>query len=69
VFTARYALSPYIKQICFVFRGLIIRKGCVSDFGLIGGVCLEGLEATVKCSPGQDLNAVPPEYKAVMLPS
>jgi hypothetical protein len=24
VFTARYALSPYIKQISFVFKGLII---------------------------------------------
>jgi hypothetical protein len=24
VFTARYALSPYIKQIGFVFEGLII---------------------------------------------
>jgi hypothetical protein len=23
VFTARYALSPYIKQTCFVFKGLI----------------------------------------------
>jgi hypothetical protein len=23
VFTARYALSPYIKQICFVFKGLV----------------------------------------------
>jgi hypothetical protein len=23
VFTARYALGPYIKQICFVFKGLI----------------------------------------------
>jgi hypothetical protein len=23
VFTARYALSPYIKQMCFVFKGLI----------------------------------------------
>jgi hypothetical protein len=22
VFTARYALSPYIKQTCFVFKGL-----------------------------------------------
>jgi hypothetical protein len=22
VFTARYALSPYIKQVCFVFKGL-----------------------------------------------
>jgi hypothetical protein len=22
VFTARYALSPYVKQICFVFKGL-----------------------------------------------
>jgi hypothetical protein len=26
VFTARYALSPYIKQIHFVFKGLIITK-------------------------------------------
>jgi hypothetical protein len=25
VFTARYALSPYIKQIRFVFKGLIIK--------------------------------------------
>jgi hypothetical protein len=25
VFTARYALSPYIKQIRFVFKGLIYR--------------------------------------------
>jgi hypothetical protein len=24
VFTARYALSPYIKQIRFVFKGLIV---------------------------------------------
>jgi hypothetical protein len=24
VFTARYALSPYIKQICFIFKGLNI---------------------------------------------
>jgi hypothetical protein len=23
VFTARYALSPYIKEMCFVFKGLI----------------------------------------------
>jgi hypothetical protein len=27
VFTARYAFSPYIKQICFVFKGL---KGEIS---------------------------------------
>jgi hypothetical protein len=27
VFTARYALSPYIKQICFVFKGLIWSVG------------------------------------------
>jgi hypothetical protein len=25
VFTARYALSPYIKQIRFVFKGLIFK--------------------------------------------
>jgi hypothetical protein len=24
VFTARYALSPYIKQIRFVFKGLMV---------------------------------------------
>jgi hypothetical protein len=31
VFTARYALSPYIKQIRFVFKGIIMslkRRGC-----------------------------------------
>jgi hypothetical protein len=27
VFTARYALSPYIKQIRFVFKGLMVVKG------------------------------------------
>jgi hypothetical protein len=26
VFTARYALSPYIKQICFVFKGLNVKN-------------------------------------------
>jgi hypothetical protein len=26
VFTARYALSPYIKQIRFVFKGLIFQE-------------------------------------------
>jgi hypothetical protein len=31
VFTARYALSPYIKQIRFVFKGLIfILAKCLS---------------------------------------
>jgi hypothetical protein len=28
VFTVRYALRTYIKQIRFVFKGLIISKGC-----------------------------------------
>jgi hypothetical protein len=28
VFTARYALSPYIKQICFVFKGLMYIDDC-----------------------------------------
>jgi hypothetical protein len=27
VFTARYELSPYIKQIRFVFKGLMLREG------------------------------------------
>jgi hypothetical protein len=26
VFTARYALSPYLKQTRFVFKGLMVRK-------------------------------------------
>jgi hypothetical protein len=30
VFTARYALSPYIKQICFVFKRLILEYGAVT---------------------------------------
>jgi hypothetical protein len=30
VFTARYALSPYIKQIRFVFKGLIIFKEIIA---------------------------------------
>jgi hypothetical protein len=29
VFTARYALSPYIKQIRFAFKGLITRRYCM----------------------------------------
>jgi hypothetical protein len=33
VFTARYALSPYIKQIRFVFKGLsILVKPCIFQF-------------------------------------
>jgi hypothetical protein len=31
VFTARYALSPYIKQIRFVFRGFIHIQYCTSQ--------------------------------------
>jgi hypothetical protein len=31
VFTARYALSPYIKQIRFVFKGLKWRRGFVKN--------------------------------------
>jgi hypothetical protein len=32
VFTARYALSPYIKQIRFVFKGLINIVVYLTDF-------------------------------------
>jgi hypothetical protein len=32
VFTARYALSPYIKQICFVFKGLIPQSNATLRF-------------------------------------
>jgi hypothetical protein len=42
VFTARYALSPYIKQIRFVFKGLIVRpvetgtySVCVLEIGSV----------------------------------
>jgi hypothetical protein len=31
VFTARYALSPYIKQIRFFFKGLILHRSCPCD--------------------------------------
>jgi hypothetical protein len=31
VFTARYALSPYIKQIRFVFKGLVCRCAITCD--------------------------------------
>jgi hypothetical protein len=34
VFTARYALSPYIKQIRFVFKGLILYRDIIT-------VCVE----------------------------
>jgi hypothetical protein len=30
MFTARYALSPYIKQIRFVFKGLISNVKCTN---------------------------------------
>jgi hypothetical protein len=33
MFTARYALSPYIKQIRFVFKGLINRS-LILEYGL-----------------------------------
>jgi hypothetical protein len=40
VFTARYALSPYLKQIHFVFKGLNMsaaqggKRGCFPSVGL-----------------------------------
>jgi hypothetical protein len=34
VFTARYALSPYIKQIRFVFKGLILYRIRKTDYML-----------------------------------
>jgi hypothetical protein len=45
VFTARYALSPYIKQIRFVFKGLIttiiaIKINVVINCSLILGLML-----------------------------
>jgi hypothetical protein len=35
VFTARYAVSPYIKDIRFVFKGLI-RKYPAENSGIVG---------------------------------
>jgi hypothetical protein len=36
VFTARYALSPYIKQIRFVFKGLmLIREVPLFPVGIV----------------------------------
>jgi hypothetical protein len=37
VFTARYALSPYIKQICFVFKGLNYYLGGLHTWGMAQG--------------------------------
>jgi hypothetical protein len=51
VFTARYALSPYIKQIRFVFKGSICCRhnfmGCLN--GTVRGICRTALPA-VYCS-------------------
>jgi hypothetical protein len=41
MFTARYALSPYIKQICFVFKGLKHR----AEFTLNSCTLLDTLNA------------------------
>jgi hypothetical protein len=38
VFTARYALSPYIKQIHSVFKGLIFFLAIPNKFYKIGGI-------------------------------
>jgi hypothetical protein len=35
VFTARYALSPYIKQMGFVFKGLITSFLSFNIFGVL----------------------------------
>jgi hypothetical protein len=39
VFTARYALSPYIKQIRFVFKGLISVDNAVYDIMQVLSSC------------------------------
>jgi hypothetical protein len=39
VFTARYALSPYVKQIGFVFKGLIILLE-IDEFITICMICV-----------------------------
>jgi hypothetical protein len=36
VFTARYALSPYIKQIRFVFKGLMFHTGSATERKVTG---------------------------------
>jgi hypothetical protein len=47
VFTARYALSPYIKQIRFVFKGLIhevsLRDAQVGVWCAMGATRIVGL--------------------------
>jgi hypothetical protein len=47
VFTARYALSPYIKQIRFVFKGLTKEKLATNE-----EVCLYRSSLSMKFSLG-----------------
>jgi hypothetical protein len=46
VFTARYALSPYIKQIRFVFKGLITMHA-MNDIKLANNIEGRGGKSTV----------------------
>jgi hypothetical protein len=51
VFTARYALSPYIKQIRFVFKGLIHHTNVrfrVKWYGVVGIV--EEMQTLRECA-------------------
>jgi hypothetical protein len=51
VFTARYALSPCIKQICFVFKRFKIRRGRTRSVAL-ATVCEQHLTFTYSCGFG-----------------
>jgi hypothetical protein len=46
VFTAQYALSPYIKQIRFVFKGL---NGLTLNFIIISNLILFAPKVTKPC--------------------
>jgi hypothetical protein len=50
VFTARYALSPYIKQIRFVFKGLILFTAWQS-----GLICAQLFSHSTSCSSSSNL--------------
>jgi hypothetical protein len=58
VFTARYALSPYIKQIRFVFKGLIS-----GHFFAENKENLKNLQLEYKC-PGRFSNLASYEQKS-----
>jgi hypothetical protein len=65
VFTARYALSPYIKQICFVFKGLKkqyarakVKRNCNVSVTLRSDLSCASLKRKVICLVRQSCSTI-----------